>query len=190
MLVRILIAIGKRLFQCLACRLLSFTQILLIMKSHITTGLLICLLLTWMSPATILAQSQTYIVTTVDDVVDANDNLLSLREAVTAANANTSDGDVIQFSSALSGQTISLNLGELVIEDDVVIGDDTSPVAVTIDAAGASRIFSVLTQSAMGSRTVTFLDLAFVNGLASNGGALLVGEEEDVHVCDVSLRIT
>ena len=150
------------------------------MKSHITTGLLICLLITWMSPATILAQSQTYIVSTTDDVVDANDNLLSLREAIASANANTDDGDIIQFSSTLSGQTISLTLGELVIEDDVVIGNDTAPVPITIDAAGASRIFSVSTSLATGSRVVSILDIAFLNGFAANGGALFIGEGEDV----------
>ena len=41
-----------------------------------------------------------YSVTTTSDVVDANDGQLSLREAITAANANA-DADVITFSTGL-----------------------------------------------------------------------------------------
>ena len=57
------------------------------------------------------AQAQTYIVNTTNDTVDDTDNVLSLREAIAAANANTSDGDAIQFDAMLSGQTITLIAG-------------------------------------------------------------------------------
>ena len=150
------------------------------MKYSITVYLWMCLLLSWIGPTITLAQSQTYIVSTADDVVDAQDGLLSLREAILAANANEADGDAIQFNNTLSGQTIFLNLGELVIEDDIIIGDDSSPVFINIDAAGTSRIFSVSTLSATGSRSVTLSDIAFLNGMETNGGALYIGAEEDV----------
>jgi hypothetical protein len=41
----------------------------------------------------------------------------SLRDAITAA----SDGDTIQFDSALNGQTITLSSGELVIDQNITI---------------------------------------------------------------------
>ena len=149
------------------------------MNNYLTAGFLICLLISSIDPLNALAQSQTYIVSTADDIVDDSDDLLSLREAIIAANANSADGNVIQFSSALAGQTISLRLGEMSIEDDVIIGDASTPVPITIDAGQASRIFSVSTQMAAGSRTVTLSGITFLNGMAPNGGALLIGDGED-----------
>ena len=54
----------------------------------------------------------TLTVTTALDVVDANDGLLSLREAISTA---APSGDTIVFNNSLSGQTIALAGGELLI---------------------------------------------------------------------------
>ncbi len=67
------------------------------------------------------------VVTTEADVVDANDGKLSLREAVTLANAN-SDPDMITFDAALAGQTITLSSApgfrQLTLTQDVTINGD------------------------------------------------------------------
>ena len=131
-------------------------------------------------PLQAFGQAQTYTVTTSVDAIDPADNELSLREAIAAANMNDADGDVILFDPSLNGQTISLALGELVIADDLTIGDELRPVPVSIDAGGMSRILSVATSGASGDRQVTLFNLTFSNGLADNGGALYVNEGASV----------
>ncbi len=56
------------------------------------------------------------IVTMATDVLDANDGLTSLREAVNDANQKVGD-DTITFDSTLNGQTIAVTLGELLVTD-------------------------------------------------------------------------
>ena len=81
----------------------------------------------------------------------AGDGLVSLREAITAANGNRPVGDApagemtgdsITFADSLGGGTINLTAGQLGITDDLDLNDD-GPY-VTIDAGGRSRIFAVL----------------------------------------------
>src|SRR5687767_2794880 len=92
----------------------------------------------------------TITVTSLADNLDA-DGQVTLREAIVAANSNTSvDGstagsgaDEILFSSPLFTQgpgTITLGLGELQITDDLTI---TGPGAdlLTINGNNASRVF-------------------------------------------------
>jgi fibronectin-binding autotransporter adhesin len=59
-------------------------------------------------------------VTTAADVVNASDGKISLREAVTQANA-TAAPDTITFPSGLEGATLTLSQGELVLCRDVTI---------------------------------------------------------------------
>src|SRR5690349_8532204 len=59
-------------------------------------------------------------VTTPLDVVDVNDDLVSLREAIQTTNAFPG-ADVIKFDASLSGATIVLNSGELQILDHLTI---------------------------------------------------------------------
>ena len=70
-------------------------------------------------------------VTTASDVVDDNDGLISLREAI----RNAKDGETIVFDSALSGGTITLSprLGGLRISKSIAI-DATSIGGITINA--------------------------------------------------------
>ena len=113
-------------------------------------------------------------VDTVSDVVDLNDGLVSLREAITAANTNAvfgdapagdATGDTIQFASNLAGQTITLAGGELEITDDLIIRGNNN---ITINGNDESRLFGVDT-----SETVVFSRLTFTSGLSDEGGALL-----------------
>ena len=73
--------------------------------------------------ALVSAPQASLVVTTLDDVVDATDGLLSLREAVTLANASAGL-DTITFADDLLGGTIRLDLGNLQITDDLVIDGD------------------------------------------------------------------
>ena len=126
----------------------------------------------------------TLTVTTTSDVVDLNDGLISLREAIFAANDNAAygdaaagdvTGDVIQFDPSIAGGTIELNGSEIEISDDVVIRGN----AIAIDANLMSRVFTIDTEEA-----VTISNLTFQNGEAdSNGGAIN-------HVANGTLRLS
>ena len=101
---------------------------------------------------------QELVVTTASDVVDANDGVLSLREAVALANAG--DGlDRITFDGALANQTLTLTGGQLVITSDVTINGDTNgdhKADFTISGNDTSRIFGIFDCSvALASLTLT-----------------------------------
>ncbi len=116
----------------------------------------------------------TYLVNTAVDEV-ALDGMLSLREAVMAANTNAAvgdapagmnNGDRIRFDSSLNGATITLQQGELPILDDLDI--DGFGRDIKIDANGASRIFRLDT-----SETVRLASLELTGGAVDDeGGAI------------------
>ena len=75
------------------------------------------------------------VVTTADDVVDANDGVLSLREAVDTANARAG-ADTITFDPGLAGATLTLVGGGLAtITDDLAVDGGEGASAVTVTAA-------------------------------------------------------
>ncbi len=106
-----------------------------------------------------------YTVTTLTDVVDANDGLTSLREALTTALTDdaTDDNDIINFDASLSNGTLSLTQGQLVIDSDVSI-DGLGSDQLTIDAQQNSRVFLV-------NSDVT----ATIEGLTITGGKVTGG---------------
>ena len=80
------------------------------------------------------------VVTTLDDVVDAADGVVSLREALAyAAVCGTAETPTVTFADGLTGGVINLTGGVLAIAFDVnvVAGD------VTVDALGADRALYV-----------------------------------------------
>ena len=115
----------------------------------------------------------TFTVNTASDVVDLNDELVSLREAITAANTNAvfgdadageATGDVINFDTSIAGGVIELHGSEIEITDALLIrGSD-----VTIEAGFQSRIFAINT-----AETVRLSNLIFSNGNEEHGGAIL-----------------
>ncbi|MFK7767297.1 MAG: hypothetical protein AB8B55_08755 [Mariniblastus sp.] len=118
----------------------------------------------------------TFIVNTASDANAPNDGLVSLREAVTAANTNTAfgdaqagavTGDVIWFDPSIAGSTIRLTAGELTITDDVFIQGGTNNI--TIEGDGR-RIFSNNSTERVG-----FTQLNFIGGRADRGGAIFAG---------------
>lgn len=111
------------------------------------------------------------VVTTAEDVIDAEDDLVSLREAILAAD----NGDVITFADDLADSTITLNaeLGGLVIRKSISIDAsslcNTSTLAprLTVDAnakAGESRRVFTLTGAEGAPITVSIIGLQVTGG--------------------------
>ena len=108
--------------------------------------------------------------TTAADNV-ANDGKLSLREAVTRANANAEAG-TIRFTAELEGKTLVLTGGELVLTGDVTIDGDRNNDGkeVTLSGGDVSRILRI-----SGDGTdVRLNDLTLTRGhvMNENGGAI------------------
>lgn len=82
----------------------------------------------------------TFLVTTLNDVVDSGDGVTSLREAVNGANLNPG-ADAIQFAPNING-TIALSQGELLISDSVTLTGNGSANTI-INAQQASRVFNL-----------------------------------------------
>ncbi|MEZ4642689.1 MAG: hypothetical protein R3E31_08135 [Chloroflexota bacterium] len=93
-----------------------------------------------------------------------NSGVGSLRWAIT----NAISGDTIQFNAALSGQTITLTSGEIIINKNLTIDGSALASPVTISGNNNSRIFT--------SRAAPcpLLGLRFING-ASNEGDPVIG---------------
>ncbi len=107
---------------------------------------------------------QTLVVTTAADVVDANDGVLSLREAVALANAG--DGfNRITFAAGLANQTLTLTGGELVLSEDVTI--DGGANTITISGGGVSRIF--MAGDGTAGIDIAIRNLTLADGLAQGG---------------------
>ncbi|MCL2120306.1 MAG: CSLREA domain-containing protein [Planctomycetaceae bacterium] len=106
-------------------------------------------------------------VTTLNDVVDPNDGVISLREAI--AYAGTSGlGGTITFAPSLANQTITLNGNFLDVNKNITI--DAGSQNITISGDGRSSIILVRPW-----RTVTLSGLTFINGRSSHedfGGAI------------------
>lgn len=96
-------------------------------------------------------------VTTLDDVVSANDGVLSLREALVT-------GGAVTFDASLVGGTIRLNGTALAVDASTTV---TGPGAdrLTIDAGNASRVFTI---SGGGSSLLNVT----ISGLMVSGGKL------------------
>ena len=128
----------------------------------------------------------TFVVNTTADVVDAEDGLISLREAVSAANSNAAfsdagagdvDGDRIVFESDLVFARYTLTEGELTVTDDLVVrGNGIGNGGTSIHGASRSRIFNVDT-----TERVQFRNLHLVGGVTEGSGGLLnLNESSDV----------
>ena len=115
------------------------------------------------------------IVTTTADVVDANDSLLSLREAVDLANRGAG-ADTISFATSLTGRTIALSYG-LEINDAVTITGAGVP-GVTLGGGGTS-LFLV-----NGFTSANFVNLT-VTGVGQNGAIFNFGK---VNITDSTFR--
>jgi hypothetical protein len=118
------------------------------------------------------ASQSVFEVTTLFDVVDATDGVLSLREAISDANERVGP-DTVTFAESTRGGSIVLddNLGTLVITDDLLIdGDplDGGPDGITIDGneRPGPTAFETLGVSPfeVSNAEVSFEDLTLTNG--------------------------
>lgn len=116
-----------------------------------------------------------FVDTIVDDNTGTTDGLVSLREAIIAAETNAAfgdaaagsvDGDTIGFDASIANMTIDLVHGDLIVTDDLKINGETN--SITIDALNNSRIFNVDT-----TELFTLSNVRLTNGSADMGGAIL-----------------
>jgi hypothetical protein len=113
----------------------------------------------------------TFEVTTTEDVVNSSDGLVSLREALTMADADPG-GDRILFSPFVQGQVITLANGQLTAASDVTIANAGSP-RVTVDAGQASRVLAILgngTDVTIENLRIVAGRLTELSGAATSGG--------------------
>ena len=118
----------------------------------------------------------TLTVNSLADNVTPGDGLVTLREAIVAANTDgRTDGgnsgrgpDVIEFAGAAALGDIHLALGELTISAPLTISGSGANI-LKIDAGGHSRIFDIL--SSAGDVTIDGLTLTG-GSAAGNGGAI------------------
>jgi hypothetical protein len=134
------------------------------------TSLIACL------TAGLLAFSARAATLTVTSTADSGAG--SLREAIAMANA----GDTVVFASTLSGQTITLTSGELLMAKNLTISGPGASL-LTISGGGASRLFNV-----SGAVTVTLSGMTLTGGYVNgDGGAILnSGGHLTVNECLVS----
>lgn len=163
-----------------------------------------------LAPATLVVNSN------ADLAVNLGDAVVTLRDAIAAANANQqvsvgaasdqkgeSDGDIIVFDPNVfggAGATIVLTQGDLLIRDDLVIdgvaGVSGISTAVTIDGGGNSRIFAVNTAGFAGTEnlvTLTGLTLQNGNGAGSlsndgRGGAIFLLDDSNVTLNSLTVQ--
>lgn len=136
-------------------------------------------------------------VNTVSDVVDFGgsqmiadlpgaDGEISLREAIIATN-NTAGFDHIQFDALgtfRNSTSISLTGGELKVTDSVLV-DGPGPDFVTVDAAGASRVFNIDDGSSF-DIAVELRGLRLTGGNEASGGGVYNNEFLEVSASQIS----
>lgn len=112
------------------------------------------------------------------DNVTGGDNLVTLREAIIAANTDAvtdlghtgSGADTIQFDASLNSATITLSAGEFIVDESLSI-NPANLVQLTINANSASRVFNISdTAGNVSLRGLTLHDGDA--GAGNNGGAI------------------
>ena len=114
---------------------------------------------TWLASRN--AEISSNIVTTLNDISNRTDGVISLREAID----NAKEGDTIRFDSSFYEKTIRLEGGEIEIKKNITI--DATGLNITIDALGSSRVFKI----AEGCN-VTLIGLTITGGKSNQGGGI------------------
>ena len=122
--------------------------------------------------------------TSVDEfdgsIVDGD---ISLRDAIAAAPA----GETIDFNIGLDGDTITLTLGQMLIDDALTIDASSLPNGITIDADSASRIFEI-SNSDVSIVDVRLENLTLTGGVETvNGKGGAVSSVENLTIVDSTL---
>ena len=120
--------------------------------------------------------------TVLDDGGTTNDGLISLREAVMAANTNApfgdapagdASGDFITFDSSLNGQTIEILQGSIPITEGLAIRG--SSLDITIDADESNWIFDVSTDQQVIFNGLDFFGSTMAYDGGGGGGIQMTG---------------
>ncbi|MFO1071799.1 MAG: hypothetical protein U1E17_03675 [Geminicoccaceae bacterium] len=131
-----------------------------------------------------------FTVTTDRDTVDAQDGVLSLREAVAEANAGQGPA-TIRFAAELDGATVTLTQGQLVLAHDATIeGDADGDGQGVILAGGGDRLLRL--DGAGTEASLHGLTLTGGTVTDANGGAILVGAGSSLVLdrCDLGDNVT
>ncbi|MBR0224461.1 MAG: fibronectin type III domain-containing protein, partial [Thermoguttaceae bacterium] len=124
-------------------------------------------------------------VTTYEDVVNANDGKISLREAITLyANA----GDTVTFAPALKDEAITLDpeLGPINVGKNITIdasnlySTESSTSGVTLNGDAATRIMEV----ASSVDCLTIIGVRFENGYTDGAGGAIDSHSQKLVVVD------
>jgi hypothetical protein len=92
----------------------------------------------------------------------------SLRAAIASAH----NGDTITFASTLSGQTITLTTGELLVKQVGLTIRGPGAIGLTLSGNGASRVFEVHEPPGHPNVATTISGLTVTGGKATQGGAI------------------
>ena len=120
------------------------------------------------------AEEPSLVVTTNLDVVNAFDQLTSIREAIAFADS-TAGEDTITFDGSLAGETITLAGSQLEISDSLVIDASALSSPITIDADGQSRVLKFVGSSG----DLTIDSLVITGGLTTGDGAGIQFDSSD-----------
>jgi hypothetical protein len=119
----------------------------------------------------------TFTVTNTSDIIDPDDGVMTLREAIHLANT-TPGTNTINFNLGTGAQTIVLTGGQLTIQDTVIINGTDN---LTISGNGRSRIFEISSHA-----SATLSKLSLVNGAALLGGGA-IANAGTINLVDVTL---
>ena len=132
--------------------------------------------------AALLSSVTELVVTTTADVVNANDGVTSLREAITFANSS-----VITFASgageAFAGDAvILLTGGELDITEDATIDGSTAGGELVVDGNGSQSVFRSNFQGFSADISITF------DGLTITGAETGIDSEAEETTINATLQ--
>jgi hypothetical protein len=101
----------------------------------------------------------------------------SLRQAIALAPA----GDRVLFDISLKGQTITLTIGELVIDKSLDI-EGLGAASLTVSGGGSNRVFDIANSSA----SVRNAGLTITGGRADTGGGIYSAGMVTINACSIS----
>src|SRR6516165_7754129 len=116
--------------------------------------------------------SSTFVVNSLTDIGTGSGFTGDIRYCIAQADQSANAGSTITFSAALTGSTITLTQGELLISDAMTI---TGPGATSLAISGnnSSRLFDVASVGSLTLENVTLTGgLAQGTGAAAEGGAI------------------
>ena len=106
---------------------------------------------------------------------------ISLRDAITGA----APGSVVSFAPSLSGQVLTLSLGQLTLTKNLTIDASGLPEGITVSGAASFRVFEV-----QSGKTVGMTGLRIVNGrVSADGGGIRNAGNLTLDRCEVASNL-